>query len=96
MSELDLLELIIFLLIIFFAVIMTTFIIYFDPLVGQLNIVKKEYVYMKLSDVEITGWKRAYVMTSCHTYNFKEAKKKYPDMIIRKINVVDGAIYFQE
>ena len=96
MSELDLLELIIFLLIIFFAVIMTTFIIYFDSLVGQLNIVKKEYVYMKLSDVEITGWKRAYVMTSCHTYNFKEAKKKYPDMIIRKINVVDGAIYFQE
>lgn len=51
---------------------------------------------MKLSDVEITGWKRVYVMTSCHTYNFKEAKKKYPDMIIRKINVVDGAIYFQE
>lgn len=96
MSELDLLKLIIFLLIIFFAVIMTTFIIYFDSLVGRLNIVKKEYVYMKLSDVEITGWKRAYVMTSCHTYNFKEAKKKYPDMIIRKINVVDGAIYFQE
>ena len=96
MSELDLLKLIIFLLIIFFAVIMTTFIIYFDSLASQLNIVKKEYVYMKLSDVEITGWKRAYVMTSCHTYNFKEAKKKYPDMIIRKINVVDGAIYFQE
>lgn len=96
MSELDLLELIIFLLIIIFAAIMTTLIIYFDSLDNYLNIVKKEYVYMKLSDVEITGWKRAYVMTSCHTYNFKEAKKKYPDMIIRKINVVDGAIYFQE
>ena len=51
---------------------------------------------MILRDVEITGWRRAYVMTSCHTYNFKEAKKKYPDLIIRKINVVDGAIYFQE
>lgn len=96
MSELDLLKLIIFLLIIFFAAIMTTLFIYYDSLASQLNIVKKEYVYMKLSDVEITGWKRAYVMTSCHTYNFKEAKKKYPDMIIRKINVVDGAIYFQE
>lgn len=96
MSEMDFLKLIIFLLIIIFAAIMTTLIVYFDSLVGQLNIVKKEYVYMKLSDVEITGWKRAYVMTSCHTYNFKEAKKKYPDMIIRKINVVDGAIYFQE
>ena len=96
MSELDLLELIIFLLIIIFAAIMTTLIIYFDSLDNYLNIVKKEYVYMKLRDVEITGWKRAYVMTSCHTYNFKDAKKKYPDMIIRKINVVDGAIYFQE
>ena len=96
MSELDFLKLIIFLLIIFFATIMTTLIIYYNSLASQLNIVKKEYVYMKLSDVEITGWKRAYVMTSCHTYNFKEAKKKYPDMIIRKINVVDGAIYFQE
>ena len=96
MSEMDLLKLIIFLLIIIFAAIMTSLITYFDSLASQLNIVKKEYVYMKLSDVEITGWKRAYVMTSCHTYNFKEAKKKYPDMIIRKINVVDGAIYFQE
>ena len=58
--------------------------------------IKEWLVYMILRDVEITGWKRAYVMTSCHTYNFKEAKKKYPDLIIRKINVVDGAIYFQE
>ena len=96
MSEMDFLKLIIFLLIIIFAAIMTTLIIYFDSLASQLNIVKKEYIYMKLRDVEITGWKRAYVMTSCHTYNFKDAKKKYPDMIIRKINVVDGAIYFQE
>lgn len=96
MSELDFLKLIIFLLIIFFAAIMTTLIIYYDSLASQLNIVRKGYIYMKLSDIEITGWKRAYVMTSCHTYNFKEVKKKYPDMIIRKINVVDGAIYFQE
>lgn len=96
MSELEWLKCIVFLLIIIFAAIMTTLIVYYDSLASQLNIVKKEYVYMKLRDVEITGWKRAYVMTSCHTYNFKEAKKKYPDMIIRKINVVDGAIYFQE
>lgn len=96
MSELDLLKFIIFLLIILFAVIMTTLITYYDSLVDQLNIVRKGYIYMKLSDIEITGWKRAYVMTSCRTYNFKEAKKKYPDLIIRKINVVDGAIYFQE
>lgn len=50
---------------------------------------------MKLVDIDITGWKRSYVITSTHTYRFIEAKKKYPDLVIKRISVVDGAIYFQ-
>lgn len=50
---------------------------------------------MKLKDVDIKGWKSVYVFVSSHSYTFKDAKKKFPDLVIRKIEVVDGIIYLQ-
>lgn len=50
---------------------------------------------MFISDIEITGWNRVYVLQGGHTYRFLEAKKILPDAVIKKIHIVEGAIYFE-
>lgn len=50
---------------------------------------------MTLKDIDITGEIRAYVLVFGYLYTFDHARHLYPNLLVFRLIVEDGALYFE-